>query len=275
MSVQATTWVWTRSEAQDNTLLVALAIADAANAQGAESCQSVRTICRMTRASETTVHRAIRWLLDAHEIEYVGVNPRYGNTRVYRFPALWPADVPRPAAIVEHPPGGGADMAGGTTGDTGGVPSEPSGGAVGGTQPHKNTPGTTTPTPPDGDGGSGEPLSSPEELFVDFWEHYPKKVSRKDAVAAFAKALKSTGYEVIRAGLVSAIKTWRDEGKVTVESKSGSLVVKVAPGEAGKGVPHAATWLNGERWNDEHPGAKAAAGTDGEGSPAWMTRRSE
>jgi len=123
MSVQATTWVWDHSKAEDNTRLVALAIADAANAQGSESCQSVRTLGRMARCSETTVHRAVKWLLDAGEIECVGQNARYGGTNIYRFTALW------------NPAWGGANMTGGATGGTGGVPSGSVGGAVGGTQP--------------------------------------------------------------------------------------------------------------------------------------------
>jgi hypothetical protein len=85
MSVQAATWVWKHSQATGGTLLVALAIADAANAEGENSCQAVSTIAQMTRTSESTVHRAITWLLDRGELQWVGVNQHYRNTRIYRF----------------------------------------------------------------------------------------------------------------------------------------------------------------------------------------------
>lgn len=132
----------------------------------------------------------------------------------------------------------------------------------------------------DADGGSKppteepakEPLSTEDELFEDFWAHYPKKVSKKDAAVAFGKALKKTDYLTIRAGLVAAIKAWRTDEKVTVEKVGDEVKVKVAAGEPGKGVPHAATWLNGERWNDEHPEAKTAAGPNGEDANSWMHR---
>lgn len=121
--------------------------------------------------------------------------------------------------------------------------------------------------------GDGEGLSSEDELFEDFWTHYPRKVSKKDARTAFAKALKTVDYLTVRAGLVASIKTWRTEGKVVVERVGDTLKVKPEVGELGKGVPHAATWLNGERWNDEHPEAKPAAGPNGESENSWMTRR--
>jgi hypothetical protein len=88
MSVQATTWVWAHSKATVGTLLVALAIADAANTEGENSCQSVSTIAAMTRLSERAVQYAIAWLLAEGELEWVGVNHYYRNTRIYRFPLM-------------------------------------------------------------------------------------------------------------------------------------------------------------------------------------------
>lgn len=132
---------------------------------------------------------------------------------------------------------------------------------------------------PDGDGGvEDQPKTSApgvDALFTDWWRYYPKKVSKKDARTAFEKALKRTNFEVLRAGLVASVKTWRLEGRVVVEGAGESLTVKLAAGtpekrELAKGVPHAATWLNADRWEDEHEAAPAAT-ANGEGT-SWMHR---
>lgn len=130
----------------------------------------------------------------------------------------------------------------------------------------------------DDDGGvKDQPKTSApgvDALFTDWWAYYPKKVSKKDARTAFEKALKRTTFETIRAGLVAAIKTWRLEGRVVVTGSGESLAVKLVSGtpearELAKGVPHAATWLNADRWEDEHDAAPAAT-TNGDKS--WMHR---
>ena len=71
-------------------------------------------------------------------------------------------------------------------------------------------------------------------FFESFWSSYPKKLSRKDAEKAFAKT-NPMEFETIMASL--------DKWKKSYEwAKDG-----------GQYVPNAATWLNGERWNDEVP----------------------
>lgn len=87
MSVQGTTWAWDNSGATGSELLVLLAIADASNTEGARSCQSVATLCRMTRLSESTVHRCIKALLDSGAILSEGIDPRY-RTVSYRLPGV-------------------------------------------------------------------------------------------------------------------------------------------------------------------------------------------
>lgn len=69
--------------------------------------------------------------------------------------------------------------------------------------------------------------------FDAFWEAYPKKQGKKAAEAAFAKAIKKISMDEMLAALEKhkASDQWtRDVGKY---------------------IPYAATWLNGERWNDE------------------------
>ena len=67
--------------------------------------------------------------------------------------------------------------------------------------------------------------------FELFWEHYPKKVGKGQARLAFKGALKKATVDE----LVSAVKSFS-----TVASKTEKQF-----------IPHASTWLNGERWLDE------------------------
>lgn len=95
MSVQATTWVWEHSQSEKVTRLVALALADAANAQGSRSCQSVATIAAMVHASERTVQRALRELEALGEIVQTGYDGHY-RTSIYAFPRMGDKSEPAP-----------------------------------------------------------------------------------------------------------------------------------------------------------------------------------
>lgn len=72
-----------------------------------------------------------------------------------------------------------------------------------------------------------------EDKFEKFWAAYPRKVSKVDAKIAFVKALEKTTLEQI----ISSITTHK---KCEQWSKDN-----------GQFIPHAATWLNREGWNDE------------------------
>jgi hypothetical protein len=223
---------------------------------------SNETLAADLGVSESSVARGLRtladWKLIVREDRFV---ENRQTTSVTRITDLDVAEMTTRPVTDDTPEGGMGDNPGGVTGDN---------------QNNTTMNGTSTNTPsPAGDEGSQDGLSSEDELFEDFWTHYPRKVSKKDARAAFAKALKAVDYLTIRAGLVGAIKAWRAEGKVVVEKVGDDLKVKAEVGELGKGIPHAATWLNGERWNDEHPEAKVAAGQNGEDENAWMTRRAD
>jgi len=69
--------------------------------------------------------------------------------------------------------------------------------------------------------------------FADFWSLYPRRVARKDAERAWQRL---SADERIDATI--AISKWR--------------AVWVARGEM-QYVPHASSWLRGERWEDELP----------------------
>ena len=73
--------------------------------------------------------------------------------------------------------------------------------------------------------------SARERAFETFWEAYPRKVSKGQAVRAFKAATKKASADEILAGLREQLP-------------------KMATSDP-KFLPHAATWLNGERWTDE------------------------
>lgn len=79
--------------------------------------------------------------------------------------------------------------------------------------------------------------------FGDFWLLYPRRVARKDALRAWAKL---TPEEQMAA--VVAMVDWR----------------RVWASKDREYLPHAATWLNGARWEDELPE------TDGPSSAAHV-----
>lgn len=81
------------------------------------------------------------------------------------------------------------------------------------------------PQPPLLGAASGEP-----DGFPAFWDAYPKKVGKGAARKAYAKALQRASPEIILAGVKAAAWDTRDEGRF---------------------IPHAATWLNGDRWDDQ------------------------
>lgn len=76
---------------------------------------------------------------------------------------------------------------------------------------------------------------SPE--FVAFWDKYPKKVSRKAALKAWQTANPGLDLVVV---IMQALD--RHCGKWAGKDESF--------------IPHASTWLNGERWVDELPKEK-------------------
>lgn len=71
-----------------------------------------------------------------------------------------------------------------------------------------------------------------EKAFSEFWDAYPKKEAKKDAIRAFAK-LKASEYPL----LIPAIERQAKEKQWTRERK--------------RYIPNPATWLNGRRWEDE------------------------
>lgn len=88
--------------------------------------------------------------------------------------------------------------------------------------------------------------------FVAFWSLWPRKVSKKDAERAWSK-LKARERQAALEAVPKHVRFWN------------------ATRVAAHFIPHAATWLNGARWEDEinipEP-QKSAPATRG---PAWWT----
>ena len=96
------------------------------------------------------------------------------------------------------------------------------------TQPNPTKPDRTEPTT------SAKPTAADDERFVEFWKAYPNKVSKQAAAKAFAKVnWKKVEFTHVMAALENhkqSVQWTKDDGQF---------------------VPHAATWLNKERWEDE------------------------
>lgn len=69
-------------------------------------------------------------------------------------------------------------------------------------------------------------------MFSEFWKLYPRKVAKKDAMKMWARL--STEQQTKALEMLPAhVKVWEAEGRQMHL------------------VPHAATWINGERFDDE------------------------
>ena len=73
---------------------------------------------------------------------------------------------------------------------------------------------------------------APVPVFDDFWAVWPKREAKKDARRAWDK-LSVASRTAALAALPAHVARWRREGR------------------ARNHIPHPATWLNGERWEDE------------------------
>jgi hypothetical protein len=76
--------------------------------------------------------------------------------------------------------------------------------------------------------------------FAVFWEAYPLKKARQDAVKAWAK-------------LSPDPDLWQSIGGAVGRQKRSDAWRK----DGGKFIPHAATWLNGRRWEDQEAAPEA------------------
>lgn len=85
-------------------------------------------------------------------------------------------------------------------------------------------------------------MASGADDFEAFWAAYPRKVGKKDAQRAFAKA------GVPLATLLDALEKQKKSRQWTKDD--------------GQYIPHPATWLNGRRWEDETQAQDAGRSLD-------------
>lgn len=81
--------------------------------------------------------------------------------------------------------------------------------------------------------------------FEAFWKSYPRKIAKAAARLKYRKARKKTDAQAILTGLQRAIASWA--------------------GKEPEYIPHAATWLNQERWLDDPSATKTQ-------SQLWVER---
>lgn len=96
---------------------------------------------------------------------------------------------------------------------------------------------------------SGKPDGA-EETFDQFWQQYPNKVAKANALKAWRKI--------------------KPDASLLAKILKGLSVAKASEGwvkDGGRFVPHPATWLNGKRWEDEAVSGEAPAL---DGPPPWM-----
>lgn len=83
---------------------------------------------------------------------------------------------------------------------------------------------------------------SAEDGFATFWQQYPRKVAKPQALKAWKK-IKPAGQ--LLANLMAAL----EKQKASADWQK----------DGGQFIPHPATWLNGRRWEDEAPQATSQA----------------
>jgi hypothetical protein len=76
--------------------------------------------------------------------------------------------------------------------------------------------------------------------FLTFWKEYPHKVAKKAAYRAWQKLEKVEDMKALLPTLLDALEKQK-QAKETAR----------ANGQFVSDWPHAATWLNGRRWEDE------------------------
>lgn len=114
---------------------------------------------------------------------------------------------------------------------------------------------------------SGPQKADTEAAFETFWKLYPRKTAKDNARKAFAKI--------------------NPDAELLAQIMESLAKHSVSPGwlkDDGQFIPHAATWLNGKRWNDEvkpaanvhhFPGASRHVGLSDRDPTAGLTQRED
>ena len=202
MSIRVMNEVWESRKFEGNQLLLLLALADFASDDGGNVFPSVEKMAEKTRASRRAVQRNLRKLED----EGVLIEVRPASQR-------FPAEYRIVLEALRRPPEGE-----GRHGDALTVKRNPSRESVNGREREKIL----------------------KEEFDDWYQHYPKKVSRGAAEKALARARREG---VSLETLIAGAKRYAAE----------------MAGKELQFIRYPATWLNGKCWLDE-PGPLSQTG---------------
>ena len=93
----------------------------------------------------------------------------------------------------------------------------------------------TEPSPNGDDVRTSKKANEYTSHFLEFWAVYPRSAGKYQAAVAYAKAEKLAGHEA----LMTAVRLFAPYGKTLVDRNGKSV------------CPHATTWLNGRRYEDD------------------------
>jgi len=197
MSVEMIALVLNKSRAEGRAKLVLIGIANHHGDNGA--WPSLETLARYANASERSVRRDLRYLEELGELSVEINGSEFGGQ--YKTNKYW------------------ITLSGGTDWVTGGTDQVTRGDRLG------KSGGTDLSDKP-----SIETYINLYAHFEEFWNVYPRKVSKRAAVKAFESALGRASHDEILAG---AIRFGNDPNLPPLEF-----------------IPYPTTWLNGDRWAD-------------------------
>jgi hypothetical protein len=219
MSIRTMSKVWESSQHSGSNLLMLLAVADFSDDDGV-AFPAVEKLARKCRMSKRNAQDRLRELSESGELTILknqGPPPKYPNLFRVNLGALGvkPTAPVQPTSRVQSSvKRGEADC----------------------------TPGVK-PTAPKPSVNHQKPSTrSDDDVFAAFWEQYPKKVAKTQAMKAWQKLKPSKRLlSDLMAGLERAKSSanWQKDG--------------------GQFIPHPATWINGRRWEDESTASASSA----------------
>lgn len=232
MSVQAIGWVLDHSKSRLAARHVLISIANHAKSDGTGAWPSVGTIARESRISKREVQRSIPQLVALGELH---VEPGAGpnGTHMYSLPKMRGDKLAGEEATNGHR---GVTSCHGEGVTNGRVPPDQK-------SPEPSLKKTvleekSIPAPQKAAARTQEPPAG----FLRFWQAYPRKIDKQDALGAWSKHGLEKEADQILAALApwKACDQWQDE----------------------KFIPHAATFLNKHRWESKPPAMTMKGGTD-------------
>jgi hypothetical protein len=244
--------VWEASRHTGSDLLMLLAIADFADDNG-NAYPSVSTLAAKCRMQPRNARYCLATLVDSGELK---IHTNTGPKGTNRYGLVFDAMGRQPSA--------GVQSVAGVQGSAGVQ-------RLAGVQPSAATPATDCREPLQRSAaepslnhhepptlrvkGSGEGQKKEgQDLFEQFWSHYPRKTGKEDARRAF-KALKAT--PSLLPTILAGLAKWKQHERWTKD--------------AGRYIKHPGPWLRGRMWDDEEVCGSLRGGAP-DVVPQWCTQ---